>query len=469
MKMGTWETRSINWDKMFHRYETIMAGNDDSLRVQVTMKLGHMSKLAPESILASAVPVLVELLSRPFDNQSPSIQEAAAYCLKRVAFQGEGRLAVIIGQCGAIPPLLSLLQTSEGRLLEVILKCLRNLVTFSDGNRLTVARDGGLIIILRMLDSSSSGIRRPLLEILSALSFLREARRVIFNSGRVGYLVESVRCGSMISRTRAAQAIGLLGLVKQARGSLVRFGALEALLALIQDGDTSVKLVASNAIGVISSHVDHIRPVAQAGAIPIFAEILEGCEEPMGKEIVEDVFCILAVVEENAVEIFQHLVRILRGSNNEAKATAADIIWDLASYKHLTSVMQNSGAIPILVELLRDGTEDIKEKVSGAVAQLSYEEAARHALADSGAIPLLTQLLETESPEMIDNAAEALMRFAEDPSFSERICSVISSSLLRNVRGRLMQMRESEAAQLDSSLRDLSIQHLAGDPSLGFM
>ncbi|KAL3508400.1 hypothetical protein ACH5RR_027801 [Cinchona calisaya] len=414
---------STNWEKTFHLYETVIAGDDNSLRIQATFKLGCMSKHAPENTLACVIPVLVELLRSPIDNQSPSIQGASAYCLKCIASQGEGRLAVIIGQCGAIPSLLGLLQTSESNLQKIILKCLRNIVTFGDSNRLTVVRDGGLEIILNMLNASSPGLRRPLLEILSALSLLREVRRVILGLGGVCFLIESARCGSMISRTRAAQAIGMMGLVKRARRTLVHFGAVRALMELIQNGDTPAKLVAANALGVISSHVDYIRPVAQAGAIPLFAEILEGCE-PLGKEIAEDVFCVLAVVEENAVVIFQHLVRILRGSNTEAKAAAADIIWDLASYKHLVSVVQTSGAIPILVELLRDGSGDVKEKVSGAIAQFSYNKAGRLSLADSGVIPILIQTLDDESEELRENAAEALVNFSDDPLLGDRISCV---------------------------------------------
>ncbi|KAL3508390.1 hypothetical protein ACH5RR_027791 [Cinchona calisaya] len=118
-----------------------------------------------------------------------------------------------------------------------------------------------------------------------------------------------------------------------------------------------------------------------------------------------------------------------------AAAAAADIIWDLASYKHLVSVVQTSGAIPVLVELLRDGSGDVKEKVSGAIAQFSYNKAGRLALADSGAIPIPIQTLE----ELRENAAEAL--------------------------DRLMQIRASDT-RLDSSLRQLSVEHLTRDPSL---
>lgn len=456
---------SIDWDRAFLLYESAIASHDNSLQVQATLKLAHMSNHAPEYILVLVVPILVDLLNRPCDTQRPSVQEASAYCLKCIACQGEGKLSTVIGQSGAIPSLLSLLQDSEVGLQKVVLKCLRNIVTFSGNSRMIVVRNGGLEIILSLLNTNASGLRCLLLEILSALALLKEVRRIIFNSGDVCFLVEAVRCGSMISRTRAAQAVGLLGLVKRARPTLVRFGVVEVLIELIREGNTSSKLVAANALGVISSHVDYIRPVAEAGAIPLFAEILEECG-PMGKDIAEDVFCILAFSEENAIAIFHHLVRILGGSNEDAKMAAADVLWNLSSYKHLVTVTQNSGVIRVLLEILTDGRGEIKERVSGIVAQLSYDAAERLALADSGAIPLLIDLLQDESDELRDNAAEALVNFSEDPSLSDRISCVFDNPVFRNMQERLFQIRSSDV-HLESSLREISIeQHLTWEPSL---
>ncbi|KAF5803876.1 putative armadillo-like helical protein [Helianthus annuus] len=107
----------------------------------------------------------------------------------------------------------------------------------------------------------------------------------------------------MVSRARAGQAIGL---VKRARRELVNSGAIEALVDLLRNGDVSTRLVAGNALGVISSHVDYIRPVAEHGVIPLYAELLHE-QEPLGKEIAEDVFCILAVTDESMIMPLQSL------------------------------------------------------------------------------------------------------------------------------------------------------------------
>ncbi|XP_059666521.1 uncharacterized protein LOC132312245 [Cornus florida] len=455
--------KGTDWEEALQVYEKVIACGSEALQIRAIIKLARLANHAPEDILACTIPILAELLGSP-SNLSGSIQEAIVYCLKCIACQGQGKLAVIIGQSSAVPSLFRLLDQSDGSLQRVILKCLRNIVTFGELNRIILVRNGGLEIVLNMLNSCPDGSRRLLLEILSALALLREARKVIVRLGGLSFLVESAKRGSMISRIRAAQAIGLLGLVRKARRMLVELGVIPVLIELLRNGDSSTKLVAGNALGIISSHVDYIRPVADAGAIALYVELLQG-PEPVGKEIAEDVFCILAVAEANAITITEHLVRLLRGGEDHAKAAAADVLWDLSGYKHSLSVIRNSGAIPILVELLRDGNDDVREKVSGAIAQLSYNAEDRVALADAGAIPTLIDMLLVESEELKDNVAEALVNFSEDPLLCDRITGVFSIPSFQDMQDRLIQIRASDA-RLTVSLRQISIEHLTWDPGL---
>lgn len=449
---------SRNWDELFHLFAKAIACESDARKIQAMIKLAKMSKHAPESILGLTVPILLELLGSPRKNPSSPVQEACAYCLKCIASQGE--LADLMGQSGVIPILLRLLPNSEECFQRALLKCLRNVVTFWIPNRTILASLCGLEIIVAMIISCSGESKLILLEILSALALIREARKFLWNSRRVNLLVEAASHGSMISRTRAAQAIGLLGLIKRARRAIVDAGAVPVLMHLLAEGDTAVKLVAGNALGVISSHVDHIRPIAQAGVIPLYSELLQG-SDPTGNEVAEDVFCVLAVYEENAVTIIEHLVRILRGDDVRAKAVAADVIWDLSSYKYSSPVLQNSGAFPILVELLVDENIDVREKVAGAVAQLSQNKADRAVLANSGAIPRLINMLEDESDELRDNAAEALVNFSLDPLLGEQISCILENPIFRNMHDRVMQMRAADE-HMDVSLPE----QLTWDPGL---
>ncbi|KAF3453344.1 hypothetical protein FNV43_RR03784 [Rhamnella rubrinervis] len=448
-----------DWEQAFDRFETVIASGSEPMRLEVITKLASLSKLAPEHVLARTIPILSRLLGDDPSNNSRPIHEAAAYCLYRIACQGEGRIAIEIGQSGVVLSVLRLLPHSDDGFQRILVKCLWGFVTFGTENRVDVARNGGLETIIDMLKSCTDDTRRYLLEILSALTLLREVRRIIASLDGLGFLVEAGSCGSMVSRERACRAIGLLGVTRRARRMLFELGVIPVLVELFHDGDIKTKLVAGNSLGIISAHIDYIRPVAQAGAIPLYAELLQG-PEPLGKEIAEDVFCILAVAESNAVVIVEHLVRILRGGDDEAKAAAADVLWDLSGYKHSVSVVRNSGAIPILVDLLSDRNVEVKEKVSGAIAQLSYDEADRLALANAGAIRVLIELLHDESEELKDNAAEALINFSEDPLQRDRMSEAIDVPYFQNMQNRMVHIRASDE-QTVRSMRRMSIEQLS--------
>ncbi|KAK1406324.1 hypothetical protein QVD17_41618 [Tagetes erecta] len=90
-------------------------------------------------------------------------------------------------------------------------------------------------------------------------------------------------------------------------------------------------------------------------------------QEPLGKDVVEYVFSILDVTDDNDVMIVEHFVTIMRGNENESVAAAVDVV----------------------------------EKVRGANAQLSYNEAKRIVIADLERILVLINMLEDESDDRI--------------------------------------------------------------------
>lgn len=335
-------------------------------------------------------------------------------------------------------------------------------MAFDNANRVSLSRNGGLQLIVDAIVVCNDDTRKYLLEILTALSMLREVRRVIVGYNGLAFLVEAVSDGKMLSRTRAAQAIGLLGVSRRFRRMLVDLGAIQALVGLLRDGDDSSRIVAGNALGIVSSNVDCLRMVAQAGTIPLYIELLKG-HEALGKEIAEDVLCILAVAEENDVLIMNHLVRILMGSEGqEAKASAIDVIWNLSGYQYSISVVRDSGVIPVLIGFLREGSLDLKEKVSAAIAQLSYEEENRRAMADEGVIPVLIELLRDGSEDLREYAAESLINFAEDSRYREGVSVAFEIPSFLSTRERLNRIRDSDRG-MTMSMRMLSIEQLTSD------
>jgi len=49
---------------------------------------------------------------------------------------------------------------------------------------------------------------------------------------------------------------------------LVNVGAIPILIDLLKENNFAINLVARNALGIISTHVDYLRPLAQVGSIP---------------------------------------------------------------------------------------------------------------------------------------------------------------------------------------------------------
>ncbi|KAI4307902.1 hypothetical protein L6164_031029 [Bauhinia variegata] len=456
---------NLDWEQALNEYQSVIASGTKRMQIKAIKMLAQFSKRAPEDVLASSIPTLTGILGRePSNDLDRSLQKAAAYCLKCIASRGDGGLAKEISRHDGAHCLVKLLPHSDGKFQEVLIKCLAIIVSFCDESRAIVDEDEGLEIIIRLLNSRTDDVRGYLLEILSALAMLREVRRDMTRLGALRYLVEALSCGSMVSRERACQAIGFLGVARRARRMLVELGVIPKLVELFRYGDGTTKLVAGNTIGVISAHANYIRPVAQAGAIPLYAELLQG-PGPSGKEIAEDAFCILAVAEDNAVEIAGYLTRILREGDDEAKAAAADVIWDLSGYKHSIPVIRDSGAIPILVELLGSGSQEVKENVSGAIAQLSYDGADRMELAEAGAIPLLTHMLHDESEELKNNVAEAIVNFSEDPLYRDRVSDVVNDLSFRNMQSILNHVRASNE-HMSRSLRRMSIEQFTSNPSI---
>ncbi|WOL16929.1 ankyrin and armadillo repeat-containing protein isoform X1 [Canna indica] len=435
----------IDWGKASHVYMNIVSCESVDLQIKATLQLARLAKHAPETILASIVPFLVDLLS-----STPRMQEAAAYALHCVACQHDGRLCPMIGQLGAIPLLAELLRTSKEGFQKTLLRCLRTLVTFDGPNRVILAVSDGFEITLDLLSRCTDDRRRRyLLEILSALAMVREVRRALEAFSALGFLVEALSCGKMISRSRAAQTIGVLGISRRRKHTLVDLGVIPALIEFFKEGDSSDKLVAANALGIISSHVDFLRLVVRSGAIPLYVELLKG-PEPRGKDIAEDAFCLLAVEEENAVMISEQMVRILVGDSAEAIAAALDIIWDLAGYKHSINVVRESGAIPVIVGLLQHMNDDIREKAFGAIAQLSYDAANREAMVEVGAIPILIDNLTSDWEEVREYASECLLNFTEDSVFREEVSEVHAIPSFLFIQERLIRLRASDEHMLRS-------------------
>ena len=153
--MGESETRDINWEKALRQFQHVIATGTKSMKIKAMMMLARFSKHAPDHVLARTIPLLTEILghnNRSNDSTILSLQKAAAYCLKCIACRSD-ELIIQMGANGAAQSLMSLLPHSNGKFLEVLVKCLLVVVSFCNTSRTVVATNGGLEIIVNLLKS----------------------------------------------------------------------------------------------------------------------------------------------------------------------------------------------------------------------------------------------------------------------------------------------------------------------------
>lgn len=414
---------------------------DLDMQILGGLLLAKQAHILPEQILKEAIPTLMQLLNVDDSSQGISLKEVSVLAVKRLAEKG-AYLRLSLGRAGAISGLLNLASQHNEKLQILALQALKQLaLSTTNVNQELFIQAGGLQIVLDLVNSCCVKIKCLAAEILGVLARLRDVRREIASRFGVSSIIEAVKVGSMASKSRAAHALGLLAFTKRLRRLIVDAGGIPVLIDLLRDGDEAAKLVAGNSLGIISACLDHLGLVAQAGAIPLFISLLEG-GNPHGKDIAEDAFCILAVSEENALAIIEHLVMILCHGSVEAKAAAADIIWDLSSYRHSISIVIAAGAIPVLIGLLKAENDELRENVSGTIAQLSYNDDDRQALAETGAIPILVELLQDSSTDVKANVVEALNNFAEDPTYRSEILNACSGPGLVAIQGMARGMTE---------------------------
>ncbi|XP_078430110.1 ARM repeat superfamily protein [Wolffia australiana] len=433
-------------------------GSEDQQLIAIHA-LRRLCNRAPELILRQTIPFVVGLI----ESSSSSVGESAARCLISVARFNAGSLCSAVGVAGGVESIISLLPRSDGAHQRSLARCLILLLESDVQNRSIFGRSGGLSVILRLIPLSAEENKDFFFEILSAAALSREVRRAVVRFRGVPILIQALSRGPFISRARAAQAVGLMAMGGVVRRRLVDSGAVPALFDLIRHGNPPAKLTAANSLGVIASHVENLPMVTRAGAIPLYSELLQG-EDPLGKEIAEDVLCILAVVEDYAVQICEQLVRILRGDDEEAKAAAADVICGISSHRHSVSVIEESGAVPLLLGLLMERREDVREAALGAIVQMSYDDLDRVALAEKGAVDLLIGLMSGSEIEVLkEEAVEALINFSEDSAFCDRVSQVADDPLFQSVRSRLARIRSADE-ELVRSLRQLSVDRFASHP-----
>ncbi|KAF6154779.1 hypothetical protein GIB67_032391 [Kingdonia uniflora] len=271
------------------------------------------------------------------DLKSPSneVQSASAAELRLFAKHTmENR--VIIGQCGAIAPLVSLLYSLVKMTQEHAVTALLNL-SINEENKVRIAESGAIEPLIHVLNTGNMGAKENSAATLFSLSVLEEYKIKIGRSAAVKSLVNLLESGTLRGKKDAATALFNLSIFHENKARIVQAGAVKYLIELMDPE-----------IGMLDKAVALL---ANLSTIP------EGCS---------------AIAREGGIPV---LVEVVETGSDRGKENAASILMQLCLHSHkLCNLVLQEGAIPPLVALSQSGTLRARQKVC---TQINYMHVKR--------------------------------------------------------------------------------------------
>ncbi|KAL3517707.1 hypothetical protein ACH5RR_020296 [Cinchona calisaya] len=284
----------------------------------------------------------VEKLIKDLKSQSSELQTAAAAELRFLAKHNmENRY--IIGNSGAIAPLISLLHSDVKPTQEHAVTALLNL-SINEKIKALIAEGGAVEPLIHVLRTGNAGAKENAAACLFSLSVLEEYRTKIGCSAAVKALVDLLGSGTVRGKKDAATALFNLSILHENKARIIQAGAVTYLVELLDPEremvDKAVALLAN-----LSTITEGCSAIAREGGIPYLVEIVE--------------------------------IGTQRGKEN-----AASILLQLCinSSQYCRLVLQE-GAVPPLVALSQSGTPRAKEK---AQQLLSHFRAQREGATGRG-------------------------------------------------------------------------------------
>ncbi|KAK7345764.1 hypothetical protein VNO77_16375 [Canavalia gladiata] len=265
----------------------------------------------------------INKLIEDLHSQSIEAQTAAAEKL-RLLTKHDMENRIMVGRCGAVTPLLSLLYSDVKITQEHAVTALLNL-SINEDNKTLIMEAGAIEPLIHVLKTGNDGAKENSAATLFSLSVIENNKAKIGRSGAVKALVELLASGTLRGKKDAATALFNLSIFHENKARIVQAGAVKFLVQLMDPADGMVdKAVAllSNLSTIPEGRLDIVRE----GGIPLLVEIVESGSQ-RGKE--------------NAASILLQLC--------------------LHSSKFCTLILQE-GAVPPLVALSQSGTPRAKEK-----------------------------------------------------------------------------------------------------------
>ncbi|KAK9061281.1 hypothetical protein SSX86_018461 [Deinandra increscens subsp. villosa] len=246
---------------------------------------------------------------------------------------------VCIAEAGAIPLLVELLSSRDGRTQEHAVTALLNL-SINEANKGIIVSVGAIPEIVDVLKNGSTEARENAAATLFSLSVVDENKVAIGAAGAIPPLIDLLQEGTPRGKKDAATAIFNLCIYQGNKVRAVRGGIVKPLMRLLKDASGGMMDEALAILAILASHHEGKMAIAEA--------------EPM-----------------------EALVEVIRSGSARNRENGSAVLWSLcAGDVGLLKVVKELGGEEVLKELFENGTERAKRKAGSVLELLQRIESA---------------------------------------------------------------------------------------------
>ncbi|KAI3799690.1 hypothetical protein L1987_34989 [Smallanthus sonchifolius] len=256
---------------------------------------------------------------------------------------------------------------------------LRLLAKRNADNRVCIAEAGAIPLLVELLSSRDGRTQEHAVTALLNLSINEANKGIIVSVGAIPEIVDVLKNGSTEARENAAATLFSLSVVDENKVAIGAAGAIPPLIDLLQDGTPRGKKDAATAIFNLCIYQGNKVRAVRAGIVTPLMRLLKDASGGMMDEALA-ILAILASHHEGKMAIaeaepMEVLVEVIRSGSARNRENGSAVLWSLcAGEVQLLKIVKELGGEEVLKELCENGTERAKRKAGGVLELLQRIE-----------------------------------------------------------------------------------------------
>ncbi|CAI9296862.1 unnamed protein product [Lactuca saligna] len=266
---------------------------------------------------------------------------------------------------------------------------IRSLSKRSTDNRILLAEAGAIPILVSLLNSEDTLIQENAVTSILNLSIYENNKALIMLANVVPSIVQLLRVGTMETRENSAATLFSLSLANENKIIIGASGAIPALVNLLENGSNRGKKDAATALFNLCIYQGNKGRAVRAGIITVLLKMLRDSDSDSGSGsnsggcMVDEALTILSVLashQEAKVGIVKAgtiplLIDLMRTGVSRNKENATSILLSLCKRdsENLECISRLGAVIP-LMELVKNGSERAKRKAESLLGHLQRNQ-----------------------------------------------------------------------------------------------